>query len=55
MTNRIMTVLAALAMITLAHAQSGGDYAIVWSTIDGGGGTKDGGGRVCLNRRNWPV
>jgi len=30
-------------MITLAHAQSGGDYAIVWSTIDGGGGESSGG------------
>ncbi len=43
MIGRIMTLTAVLAMITLAHAQSGGDYAIAWSTIDGGGGQSTGG------------
>ena len=43
MIGRIMRLTAVLAMITLAHAQSGGDYSLVWSTIDGGGGTISGG------------
>jgi len=28
---------------TLSHAQSGGQFALTWSTIDGGGGTSIGG------------
>ncbi len=38
-----MRMTAVLVMASLAHAQSGGDYAIVWSTIDGGGGQSSGG------------
>jgi hypothetical protein len=32
-----------LAFISLALAQSGGDYKLIWSTIDGGGGQTSGG------------
>ena len=34
-------VLLAIFLLITAHAlaQSGGDYTLTWSTIDGGGGT----------------
>jgi hypothetical protein len=38
------TSLAALILLpTLTSAQSGGSFALSWSTIDGGGGTSSGG------------
>jgi hypothetical protein len=38
-----LVLLAALAIVSITYAQTGGDYQIVWSTIDGGGGTTAGG------------
>ncbi len=32
-----------LLAVPFCYAQSGGDYALIWSTIDGGGGTSAGG------------
>ncbi|GAH65137.1 unnamed protein product, partial [marine sediment metagenome] len=40
----VITLLAVSLLIALpALAQSGGDYELSWSTIDGGGGTSSGG------------
>ena len=39
----IALLMACLLMIVPALAQTGGDYEIIWSTIDGGGGTSSGG------------
>ncbi|MHC4500771.1 MAG: hypothetical protein ACYS83_09675 [Planctomycetota bacterium] len=36
-------LLTVLLLIPFASAQSGGDYDLSWSTIDGGGGTSTGG------------
>ena len=40
-----VVILLALFVLITAHAlaQSGGDYTLTWSTIDGGGGTSAGG------------
>jgi hypothetical protein len=40
---RIALVLALLLVGGAALAQSGGDYDLSWSTVDGGGGTSTGG------------
>lgn len=40
------TLLTVLLVIRFACAQSGGDYILEWSTIDGGGGTSIGGSYV---------
>ena len=42
-TMRWMILLAVLAVISSALGQTGGDYEISWSTIDGGGGRSTGG------------
>ena len=39
----IALLMACLLMIVPALAQTGGDYEIIWSTIDGGGGQSSGG------------
>lgn len=39
----IALLMACLLMIVPALAQTGGDYELTWSTIDGGGGTSSGG------------
>ena len=40
----LVTILAWLALTTLTvSAQSGGNYDLTWSSIDGGGGTATGG------------
>ena len=39
----IALILALLIVPTAALAQSGGDYDLSWSTIDGGGGVSSGG------------
>jgi len=42
--NGVIVLLAIFLLITAhALAQSGGDYTLTWSTIDGGGGTSSGG------------
>lgn len=42
--NRIMSLLAVCVLTSLsAFGQSGGDYILDWSTIDGGGGVSRGG------------
>ncbi len=37
-------IVAALLMVSIVVAQSGGGYDLSWSTIDGGGGSSSGGG-----------
>ena len=42
--NGVIVLLAIFLLITAhALAQSGGDYTLTWSTIDGGGGVSSGG------------
>ena len=43
MTLRLSAVMIVLLYVSLALGQSGGDYILTWSTIDGGGGTSSGG------------
>lgn len=43
MTLRLSAVMIVLLYVSLALGQSGGDYILDWSTIDGGGGTSSGG------------
>lgn len=45
---------ACLLMIANAPAQSGGPYALEWSTIDGGGGTSRGGAYVLSGTMGQP-
>ena len=40
--NKRIPFLILLLGLSLCYAQSGGDYEIGWSTIDGGGGTSNG-------------
>ncbi|MHC4499972.1 MAG: hypothetical protein ACYS21_12760, partial [Planctomycetota bacterium] len=41
--NKVLTaLLGLLVLLSTAQAQSGGDYILEWSTIDGGGGTSSG-------------
>jgi hypothetical protein len=35
---RLTSLFVALAIVGITYAQSGGDYILTWSTIDGGGG-----------------
>ncbi|MHC4621896.1 MAG: hypothetical protein ACYTEQ_29510 [Planctomycetota bacterium] len=45
--NWLFTFLTVLLLFTVpAWAQSGGDYVLEWSTIDGGGGQSSGGSYV---------
>ena len=39
----IALILALLIVPAIALAQSGGDYDLTWSTVDGGGGASSGG------------
>jgi len=42
--KRVMVLLVAYMLTIIpASAQTGGDYILTWSTIDGGGGTSSGG------------
>ena len=42
--NKVLTaLLGVLVLLSTAQAQSGGDYILEWSTIDGGGGVSSGG------------
>jgi len=43
MTLRLSAVMIVLLYVSLALGQSGGDYILDWSTIDGGGGVSRGG------------
>jgi hypothetical protein len=43
MSLRLSAVIIVLLCISLALGQSGGDYVLTWSTIDGGGGQSSGG------------
>jgi len=38
MSLRLSAVMIVLLYVSLALGQSGGDYILTWSTIDGGGG-----------------
>lgn len=38
-----LTIAALLAMTSIVLAQSGGDYALSWWTVDNGGGASNGG------------
>ncbi len=42
-TTALTAVFVCLLLVSPAIAQSGGDYDLSWSTIDGGGGTSSGG------------
>jgi hypothetical protein len=41
--RRNISALLAICIIATAFGQSGGDYILTWSTIDGGGGISSGG------------
>ena len=43
---RLATLVCVLVVIRFAFAQTGGDYELSWSTIDGGGGTGSGGSYI---------
>ncbi len=40
----LIPIVAALLIVSIVAAQSGGGYDLAWNTIDGGGGTSSGGG-----------
>ena len=42
----VVVFIICLSLVSHALAQSGGDYTLTWSTIDGGGGTSSGGDYV---------
>jgi len=42
-TPRLTLLFVALAVVGVRYAQTGGDYILTWSTIDGGGGQSSGG------------
>ncbi|MHC4479289.1 MAG: hypothetical protein ACYTEL_27030 [Planctomycetota bacterium] len=45
--NKVLTaLLGVLVLLSTAQAQSGGDYDLTWSTIDGSGGKSSGGPQV---------
>ena len=44
--SAVVLLLSVGALVSPALAQSGGDYDLSWSTIDGGGGTSSGGDYV---------
>jgi hypothetical protein len=46
--TRLMGVGLLLLLASVALAQSGGDYDLSWSTVDGGGGTFSSGGAYSL-------
>jgi len=53
--NRIMSLLAVCVLTSVsALSQSGGDYILDWSTIDGGGGTSRGGQYVLTGTIGQP-
>ncbi len=53
--NGVIVSLAIFLLITAhALAQSGGDYTLTWSTIDGGGGTSSGGAYVLTGTIGQP-
>jgi hypothetical protein len=53
--NKVLTaLLGVLGLLSTAQAQSGGDYALEWSTIDGGGGTSSGGTYVLSGTAGQP-
>ncbi len=43
---RLAALVCAVVVIRSASGQTGGDYELVWSTIDGGGGQTSGGSYV---------
>ena len=49
-----VVLLVWLLLLSNALAQSGGDYEISWSTIDGGGGTSSGGDYVLIATAGQP-
>jgi hypothetical protein len=53
--NGVIVLLAIFLLITAhALAQSGGDYTLTWSTIDGGGGLSSGGPYVLTGTIGQP-
>jgi hypothetical protein len=53
--NRIVSLVAASVLANVsALSQSGGDYILDWSTIDGGGGTSRGGQYVLTGTIGQP-
>lgn len=53
--NKVLTaLLGVLVLLSTAQAQSGGDYILEWSTIDGGGGQSSGGPYVLTGTIGQP-
>ena len=48
------SMMALLLLTSLVLAQSGGDYVLEWSTIDGGGGVSSGGPYVLSGTISQP-
>jgi hypothetical protein len=49
-----MILVCAVSIVSLASGQTGGDYILTWSTIDGGGGTSSGGDYVLTGTTGQP-
>jgi hypothetical protein len=49
-----LVALALLLIVSTALAQTGGDYDLSWSTIDGGGGESHGGGYHLMGTAGQP-
>jgi hypothetical protein len=54
MSLRLSAVMIVLLYVSLALGQSGEDYILTWSTIDGGGGTSRGGQYVLTGTMGQP-
>ncbi len=50
----VLVTLALLLVVSTALAQTGGDYDLYWSTIDGGGGESHGGGYSLMGTAGQP-
>jgi len=50
----ILALMAVLLPVGVALAQTGGEYDLSWSTIDGGGGKSDGGSYILSGTTGQP-
>jgi hypothetical protein len=50
----VLVALALLLIVSTALAQTGGDYDLSWSTVDGGGGESHGGGYGLMGTAGQP-